>query len=30
MPKGGVFTKVIRGGSVRVGDQIRRMSKYGE
>ena len=30
MPKEGVFAKVIRGGSVRVGDQIKRMNKDGE
>jgi MOSC domain-containing protein YiiM len=30
MPREGVFAKVIRGGSVRDGDQIRRMNKDGE
>jgi len=30
MPKEGVFAKVIRGGSVRAGNQIRRMNKDGE
>ena len=30
MPKEGVFAKVLRGGSVRAGDQIRRMNKDGE
>ena len=30
MPKEGVFAKVIRGDSVRAGDQIRRMNKDGE
>ncbi len=29
MPKEGVFAKVIRGDSVRAGDQIRRMNKDG-
>ena len=30
MPKEGVFAKVIRGGSVNTGDQIRRISRDGE
>jgi MOSC domain-containing protein YiiM len=30
MPKEGVFTKVIQGGSVITGDQIKRMSRDGE
>ena len=30
MPKEGVFAKVIRGGLVKAGDQIRRMNKDGE
>ena len=30
MPEEGVFTKVIRGGLVRVGDQIRRVGNNGE
>ena len=30
MPKEGIFTKVVRGGSVRAGDEIRRIGKDGE
>ena len=30
MPREGVFAKVIRGGSVRVGNQIKRIRRYGE
>ena len=30
MPKEGIFTKVIRGGHVRAGDQIRKLGKDGK
>jgi len=30
MPKEGIFTKVIRGGSIRAGDEIKRIGKDGE
>ena len=30
MPREGVFAKVIRGGSVRAGNQIKRLRRYGE